>query len=160
MMYFEGGVNVPFMMQWKGTVPRHKSMEMMVSQLDIFATVCAVANINTSGLTLDGVNLMPYIKGARIDKPHRELFWRNAYTYTARYQNWKVLIDDEHKTIELYNLTRDRGEEVNLAEEHTALLQQLRRDIAEWNKGMMPPAWPWILNYKVVIDGKTYYFAV
>lgn len=160
MMYFEGGVNVPFMMQWKGSIPKHKNMDMMVSLLDVFATVCDIAHINTDGLTLDGVNLMPYVKGLRVDKPHRELFWRNAYTYTARYQNWKVLIDDEHQTIELYNLAKDVGEANNVMHDHPALLQQLRKDIEEWNKDMMPPAWPWILNYKVVIDGKTYYFAV
>lgn len=160
MMYFEGGINVPFMMQWKGNIPKHKTMEMMVSQLDIFSTVCDAAGINTDDLTLDGVNLLPYVKGVKLDKPHRELFWRNAYTFAARYQNWKVMVDDEHHTIELFNLTKDRSETDNVAEEHKALLQQLRKDIEEWNKMMMPPAWPWILNYKVVIDGKTYFFAV
>jgi arylsulfatase A-like enzyme len=160
MMYFEGGVNVPFLMQWKGTIPKHRSLEMMVSQLDVFATVCDVAGINTDGMTLDGVNLMPYIKGMRFDKLHRELFWRNAYTYTARYQNWKIFIDDEHQTIELYNLSKDVGELSNVAQEHEAIVQQLRKDIEQWDKTMMPPAWPWILNYKVVIDGKTYFFAV
>lgn len=160
MMYFEGGINVPYMMQWKGTIPRKKVMEMMVSHLDIFATSCYIAGVNTDKLLLDGENLLPYIKGVRFDKPHRQLYWRNAYTYAARYQHWKILIDDEHHTIELYNLAKDRGEANNVMHDHTALVEQLRKDIEAWDGQMLSPAWPWILNYKVIIDGKTYFFAV
>lgn len=159
-MNFEGGINIPYMMQWIGTLPRKKTMDMMVSQLDIFATACHIANINTDSLDLDGVNLIPYIKGLRLDKPHRELFWRSGYNYAAHLNNWKVIIDDEHQTIELYNLAKDRGEHYDVKENHAAILAQLRRDIQKWDSGLIAPSWPWILNYKVVIDGETYYFAV
>ena len=109
---------------------------------------------------MDGINLLPYMKGLLVDKPMRELYWRSAYNYAARFQNWKILIDDERKTVELYNLAKDPGERDDVQEMHPVILQQLKATIRQWDKDLQKPAWPWILNYKVEINGKVYYFAV
>lgn len=160
-MNFEGGINVPYMMQWKGVIDPKTTYANPVSLLDVFATSCYAAGVNTDSLTLDGVNLVPYVNGLKATKPHDELFWRSGYNYAARINNWKVIIDDEHKIVELYNLDDDRGEECNLsAEDHTAVIKELEDQIKLWDKNMKQPAWPWIMNYKVVINGKTYFFAV
>lgn len=159
-MNFEGGINIPYMVQWKGTIPPQKTMDMMVSHLDVFATVCNAVGIKTADLQMDGINLLPYMKGLLVDKPMRELYWRSAYNYAARFQNWKILIDDERKTVELYNLAKDPGERDDIQELHPVILQQLKATIRQWDKDLQKPAWPWILNYKVEINGKVYYFAV
>jgi len=159
-MNFEGGINIPYMMKWKGNLPAGKMMSMPISQLDIFATACHVANVNTDNLTLDGVNLMPYIKGLKVTKAHNELYWRSGYNYAAHIDNWKIIIDDEHQTIELYNLSKDRGENSDRKDKHPEIVARLREALKDWEKDKENPAWPWILNYKVVYNGETYYFAV
>jgi arylsulfatase A-like enzyme len=159
-MNFEGGIQIPYMVQWKGNIPPGKTLDLLASHLDIFSTVCKAAEINTTDLQLDGINLLPFMKGVRIDNPPRILYWRSAYNYAARALNWKVLADDERQTVELYNLAKDPGERDDVQKEHPVILQQLQRDMKQWDKDMREPAWPWILNYKVEINGKVYYFAV
>lgn len=59
---FEGGVNVPFVMKWKGSLPEGMVYPNPVSSLDIFATSAAVAECPLPGdRVYDGVNLIPYL---------------------------------------------------------------------------------------------------
>ena len=73
----EGGIHVPFLMQWKGKLPGGKVYENMVSSLDIVPTTLALAGAKIRPeWQLDGVNLLPYISGEKPGKPHKTLFWR------------------------------------------------------------------------------------
>ncbi|MGH7138934.1 MAG: sulfatase-like hydrolase/transferase, partial [Pirellulales bacterium] len=62
---FEGGPRVPFMAQWKGTLPAATTYEQPVLNLDVLPTVlsAAGATIDTAW-KLDGVDLGPYLTGA------------------------------------------------------------------------------------------------
>ena len=42
---YEGGIRVPFMMQWPGTLPRGRVYNNPVTSLDVFTTSVALARI-------------------------------------------------------------------------------------------------------------------
>ena len=67
---WEGGVRVPFLMQWKGKLPAGKVDDRPVIQLDVQPTVLAAAGVEAkSDWKLDGVNLLPYLTGEKKDAP-------------------------------------------------------------------------------------------
>ncbi|HKJ90372.1 MAG TPA: sulfatase-like hydrolase/transferase, partial [Oceanipulchritudo sp.] len=74
---FEGGIRVPFAMQWKGTVPPGRDFDHPVLSLDILGTIAALAKAEIPAeRPLDGVNLVPFLTGKAEGPPHRTLFWR------------------------------------------------------------------------------------
>lgn len=63
---YEGGIRVPFMLQWPGKIPEGKTYDRPVVTCDIFATTFAAAQIAMpKDRKLDSVNLLPYIKGKK-----------------------------------------------------------------------------------------------
>jgi arylsulfatase A-like enzyme len=71
----EGGVRVPFIMRWPGQVPAGQTFDGIVSTVDVFPTFAKVANASVPG-NLDGVDLMPYLKGEKTGHPHETLCWQ------------------------------------------------------------------------------------
>ena len=60
----EGGIRVPFVVSWKGTLPEGVVYDQPVIQLDVLPTVLAAAGVKVEPeWKLDGVNLLPYVKG-------------------------------------------------------------------------------------------------
>ncbi|GEP44035.1 sulfatase-like hydrolase/transferase [Brevifollis gellanilyticus] len=75
---FEGGIRVPFVMSWPGTL-EHGSVnsKAVVSSMDIFATTIELAGGKVpSDRIIDGVNLIPYLTGKKEGNPHEVLFFR------------------------------------------------------------------------------------
>ncbi|CDF79827.1 arylsulfatase [Formosa agariphila KMM 3901] len=66
----EGGNHVPFIAYWPKGFKGGTSYNLPVSSLDITATIVALGNGDTSGHKLEGVNLIPYIKGDNKTAPH------------------------------------------------------------------------------------------
>ncbi|MBL4560912.1 MAG: sulfatase-like hydrolase/transferase [Labilibaculum sp.] len=107
---YEGGIHVPFAVQWPGQIPAGKVYEYPVSSLDIFATAAELAKATPKN-KLDGVNLVPYLKGEKTGAPHSALFWRkfDQKFYAVRSGNNK-LIRYKSDTDEIYNLEKDISE--------------------------------------------------
>ena len=60
----EGGIRVPFMVQWKGKLPAGKVYDQPVIPLDILPTAVAAAGAQRAAdAKLDGVNLLPFLTG-------------------------------------------------------------------------------------------------
>src|SRR6516165_8283508 len=71
----EGGIRVPFFIAWPGKLPAGKTYDRPVIALDILPTACALAGAKTPD-NVDGVNLMPYLRGENKAAPHEALYWR------------------------------------------------------------------------------------
>ena len=137
---WEGGVRVPFLMQWKGKLPAGKVDDRPIIQLDIQATALAAAGVETKAeWKLDGVNLLPYLTGEEKDSPHAALFWRFGAQRAVRMGDWK-LTDAGNSTM-LFNLAKDIGEKNDLAAQEGDKLKQLEAAYSEWNKDNIEPAW-------------------
>jgi arylsulfatase B len=86
---YEGGIRIPFMIQWKGHIPSGKIYENPVISLDILPTVAFAAGAEFPQ-DIDGVNLLPYIKGEKTGQPHQSLYWRQNGLTAFREGNWKI----------------------------------------------------------------------
>jgi arylsulfatase A-like enzyme len=135
----EGGIRVPFMVQWKGRIPAGKVYRNPVIQLDIHPTVVAAAGGATPS-TLDGVNLLPFLTGQATGRPHDRLFWRFGPQGAIRSDNWKALHRPEGEW-ELYDLAADIGETTDLARKNPAKAKELVALYNDWNAQLAAPGW-------------------
>lgn len=142
---FEGGVRVPFAMRWTGRIPAGINYPHSVSSLDIAATAAGVNGISIpAGNALDGVNLIPYLTGAKKgEAPHRQLFWRYpADTRDNLRIGRRAAIDGNDKLVEykrdqsLFDLSKDIGEQKNLRGDRKQRTQELDAAWQRWNDQM------------------------
>jgi arylsulfatase A-like enzyme len=157
---FEGGVNVPFMMQWKGHLPENTVYNYPVSALDIFATSISACDVELpNDRKWDGVNLLPFISGENSSQPHEKIYWRTDHIRAIRYQKWKLIMSTRDDWLHLYNLENDLSEEIDLSALNTEEKSKLLRFFNEWNAELPQDyLWPRIMDRKFIIGDKTYYF--
>jgi arylsulfatase A-like enzyme len=137
----EGGIRVPFLMQWKGRLPAGKTYPHMVMGFDVHATALAAAGVPLpTDKPLDGVDLVPFLRGEAAGVPHDRLFWRAGQQKAARLGDWKLLVSRAGAP-ELYNLRDDIGEANNLAAKEPARLVELQAAYNAWEAQMMRAQW-------------------
>jgi arylsulfatase A-like enzyme len=139
---WEGGIRVPFLLQWKGTLPAGKTFDEPVIQLDFAPTALAAAEAKAEGTQFDGVNLLPHLQGKATSPPHAELYWRFGDQAAIRKGDLKLVkARDGGPDWELYNLAADIGESKNLAVEQPEVVQDLAARYEAWNKTLQEPRW-------------------
>jgi arylsulfatase A-like enzyme len=154
----EGGIHVPFVLSWKGTLPENKVYDSPVIQLDIAPTALAAAGVEIDpAWKLDGVDLRPYLEGKRPQPPHDALYWRLGSQTAIRQGDWKLVRYDQ--TVDrpgtrsnpgqgiavtpprLYNLAADPGEQTDLATQQPQRAAELERAWQTWSSQLAEPLW-------------------
>jgi arylsulfatase A-like enzyme len=139
---FEGGIRIPFIIQWKGHTPVGKVDDRPIISLDIYPTALAAAGQPISpDWKLDGVNLLPYISGAKTGLPHDLLYWRINDQHAIRRGDWKLIQTRTDPKPQLYNLANDIGETSDLSGKEPVRLKELSNTWAAWNEQLMDPQW-------------------
>ncbi len=162
----EGGIRVPFVLSWKGTLPAGKVYESPVIQLDLLPTALAAAGVGQafqpdpstgdSGQAgkpdlrkLDGVNLLPYLTGKATGQPHETLLWRFGQQMAIRHGDSKLVRYDTAADgmkpgvtkYKLYNLAEDIGESHDLAADKPEKVQELETLWKKWDAELAKPLW-------------------
>lgn len=144
---WEGGIRVPFAIQWTGHLPAGKVDDRPIIQLDILPTALAAAGVELRPeWKLDGVNLLPYLRGERAEPPHAALFWRFGEQRAVRMGDWKLT--DMGEGAQLFNLAQDIGEKENLAAKEPERLKALEAAYKEWNASNVEPRWGKVVRKK------------
>ncbi len=138
----EGGIRLPFIIQWKGRLPAGKVDDRPVIQLDVLPTAMAAAGLAISpDWKLDGVNLLPFLNGEKAGPPHDTLYWRIQNQHAIRRGDWKLVQTRADLKPQLYNLAVDIRESADLADKEPAKLKELGDAWAAWNAQLSDPLW-------------------
>ncbi len=135
-MLTEGGIRVPFVVSWKGTIPGGQVYANPVIALDVAATANVIAGLDPDP-ALDGVNLKPYLTGQTTSAPHESLYWRWLSQAAIRQGQWKYLRGSDREY--LFNLDNDVEEQHNLLGVHPEIANQLRDQLSKWAETLSPP---------------------
>jgi arylsulfatase A len=135
---FEGGHRVPGIFNWPGKLSSGIVCDETTAIMDLAPTFLAAAGIkDPRAEAFDGEDLSDVIfKNAAL--PSRKLFWRfnNSYTDThaqaIRFGKWKY-VEQDGETF-LFDLTKDPGEQTNLASTNPQLVEDLKMDFLSWEK--------------------------
>jgi arylsulfatase A-like enzyme len=138
----EGGIRVPFVLQWKGTIPAGSVYSKPVISLDITATAAALggATVGAADRPIDGVNLIPFILGKIAAAPHAALFWRSGSQHAIRRGQYK-LVQQGSGQPNLYDVVADVGEKHNLVAAKPELVDELSAAYDAWDRQLVPPLW-------------------
>ncbi|MAD59248.1 MAG: N-acetylgalactosamine 6-sulfate sulfatase [Flammeovirgaceae bacterium] len=138
--FFEGGIRVPFTMQWPKKIKPGIIYDKPIIALDIFATVASAASAEKYIRNdIDGVNLLPYINGEKSGIPHEYLYWQNPD------KDIDVVRDDRYKYLRIkgdeyiFDLKNDISEETNIIDSSKTIYDRLKSQFKEWEKDMIDP---------------------
>jgi arylsulfatase A-like enzyme len=138
--FFEGGIRVPFTMQWPKKIKPGIIYDKPIIALDVFATVASAASAEKYIRNdIDGVDLLPYINGEKSGMPHEYLYWQNPD------KDIDVVRDDRYKYLRIkgdeyiFDLKNDISEETNIIDSSKTIYDRLKSQFKEWEKDMIDP---------------------
>ena len=135
---YEGGLSSPFiinspsLMTNAGRINRSPIMVM-----DVLPTILDLANVDYpetyDGRTLKpmrGVSLKPILESKAVDLVRPMHFFHNNSSAFIQYP-WK-LVSEDNKKFELYDLSKDRGEQENLAQKLPEKVMEMKEAMIEY----------------------------
>lgn len=143
---WEGGLRVPFVVQWKDRLPAGRVVEAPVSTLDLLPTALAAAGIQAPP-GLDGVNLLPFLTGESSGPPHASLYWRYGAQMALRQGDWKLTRALDPASTPpalqtgLFNLRDDPGEQRDLSAQEAGKLKELQALWTAWDASNVKALW-------------------
>ncbi len=150
---FEGGVHVPMLAQWPAHLPAGVDYPHPVTSMDIVPTAAAAAGATMpADRVIDGVNLLPHLRGERDAAPHEALFWRSGSYQMVIADGWKLQVAERPRKTWLFHLDTDPTEQHEVSARFPERVEALRARLAQHNAGMLEPAWPSLVELPVQID--------
>ncbi len=129
----EGGIHVPFIMQWSGHIPAGSTYSHPVISLDFAPTFLELATgVVANEEDFDGVNLIPYLTGEKLSKPHESLNWRFTISAAIRDGDWKLIRLPDRLPM-LFNLADDVSEQNNVALENLDRTKSMLKKLGDWD---------------------------
>jgi arylsulfatase A-like enzyme len=126
----EGGLRVPMIARWTGKIKSGSKSDHISAFWDVMPTLADLAGIEApSGL--DGISFLPALLNKE-QPQHDYVYWEfhsEGKKQAVRMGNWKALrtglADNPDAPVELYDLSKDVGEEHNVAAEHTDIAKKM-----------------------------------
>lgn len=143
---FEGGIRMPFIARWTGTIPAgNEDTTSVMSAIDISPTICRFAGIPVEE-SLDGVDRSDVLLGKASDRQN-PVFWQYGHphailkggkpehqspTFAMRDGQWKFLVNPDGSEAQLFDLDADEGETTNLLKTDPERAAAMSREVAKW----------------------------
>ncbi|VAW22166.1 Arylsulfatase [hydrothermal vent metagenome] len=148
---YEGGIRMPFIIQWKGKIPSGATdSTSVVAAFDLFPSICSILGVDIPE-GLDGKDKSEALLGHPMEMPE-PIMWEYASNPGGSIQpgnaefrspnlairdgDWKLLINADYSGTQLFNLKADPGEKNNLAEVEKGKVKELADKVIAWRKTM------------------------
>ncbi|GAB5553089.1 MAG: arylsulfatase [Saprospiraceae bacterium] len=130
---YEGGIRVPMIAKWPKTITAGTSSDHISAFWDVFPTLAELTNMEAPE-NIDGISFLPTLKGTvEAQEKHDYLYWEfheRGGRLAIRKGNWKAVkynvLKDPNASIELYDLSKDLGEDNNIAADHPEVVAEMQ----------------------------------
>lgn len=150
---YEGGIRMPCIVRWPKQVPAGRvDSDTVWSTIDLFPTLCAIAETPLPEReAFDGQDMRTALTGESQVRD-RPLYWeygRNDKSFAypkgrdrspalaIRDGDWKLIASADGDYVELYDLSKDRGERTDVAADFPEVARRLLSQLMDWRK-----TWP------------------
>ena len=137
---YEGGIRVPMIASWPGTIPAGRVSSHPWAHWDMLPTLADVAGA-TAPAGIDGLSMARALRGERAPV-HDHMYWEfheRGFQQAVRMGEWKAVRLKKDAPLELYNLTSDPGEQHDVAAANSKVIAQIesylktaRTESARW----------------------------
>jgi arylsulfatase A-like enzyme len=139
---WEGGMRVPCVMWAPGRIPADTECDQLATTLDLLPTIAALTNSELpKDRKIDGVNISSLLADPAAESPRKEFLYyhKRGYVEGIRQGDWKLLKKNERlkkgepsvEVVLLYDLSKDIGEQQNVAKDHPELVKAMLKRMAE-----------------------------
>ncbi|MBM3861270.1 MAG: hypothetical protein FJ395_16710 [Verrucomicrobia bacterium] len=130
---WEGGIRVPFFMQWPGRVAAGGVSDAPVSSLDLLPTLLAASSHHAPrDESLDGVNLLPWLEGKAESPKRGHFFWKfGVGQFAIRSGDMKLVRVNADKG--LFNVREDISETIDRSTARPIVARQLEAAWKKWD---------------------------
>jgi len=149
--FFEGGIRTPYFIRWPGGLPSGQRIAGPATHMDIFATAAAASGAPPQP-QVDGVNLLPYLRGEAQGAPNQRIFWRSGPYRAVRDGDWKLQVSETPNRVWLFNLATDPTEQHDLSAQNPERVAAMRAMIEAQNADLPPPMWPALIEGAIRVD--------
>jgi len=127
---YEGGIRVPAIVRWPGMTEAGSTSDVPVNGMDLFVTLTEAGGGEVpADRAIDGIDIRRVFEGGSM--PERAMVWALASVsnveFAVRKGDWKLLLDEGQKPLELYRLDDDPLEFFNLLESEPDKARELGR---------------------------------
>ncbi len=138
---FEGGIRMPALMSWPGTIPSGFVCDEPGQTMDILPTVLHWAGGGPSH-SIDGLNVSDVVT-KKAKSPHRDLFWEYQGQTAVRNGEWKLMLGAKEGLGDpvaapkwLSNLKDDPKETKNWLDQSPERAAELEARLKDWSAKM------------------------
>lgn len=135
----EGGIRVPGIVVWPGQVLPGSVYDKPLCTLDLLPTFVKAGGGDPAAIAgLDGIDMVPYLRGEAGGRPHPTLYWKMETRAAIRDGDWKLLRLPD-RPAELFNLGNDPAEQNNLAGAYPERVKVLYKKLFAWELQLERP---------------------
>jgi arylsulfatase A len=128
---YEGGIRVPMLARWVGTIPAGRVSYHEWAHWDMLPTLTELAGAKTPQ-GIDGMSMARALRG--VTQPtHEFMYWEfheRGFQQAVRTGDWKAIRLKKDAPLELYDLPDDPFEQHNLAEKRPAVIAKIEKYLA------------------------------
>lgn len=142
--FYEGGIKEPLLINWPGKTKANEVIDAPVIGMDLYPSILNMLNLPLMPKQhQDGASMVPLLLGKTKKSPHEALYWHFPHysnhggqspSGAVRYGNYKLIEYYEHHTVQLFDLSKDPGEQNDLAAKDPATAKKLTNMLHEWLK--------------------------
>ena len=128
---YEGGIRVPMIAQWTGTIPAGVESDQPWAHWDMLPTLAEIAGAKAPA-SLDGRSM---VRALRNDGPivHEPMYWEfheRGFQQAVRMGDWKAVRSKKDAPLEIYNLAADPAETTDVASIRPDVVEAIEKYLA------------------------------
>lgn len=143
---FEGGIRLPTIISWKGTLPEEAVNDKFILNTDWMPTLIKLCRLKKGNDQIDGIDQSPMIIDPTKRSNRDQAFWKYGSQWAVRMGAWKLIAypkDTSHKgelsmetdALFLSDLSKDVSEMNNIASQHPEVVEKMVELYSNWEHG-------------------------
>jgi len=134
---YDGGIRVPMMMTWSGTIPAGQKVDRLVYFPDFLPTLLQAAAYKKKLDPMDGLSFFKLLKNIPEEEKKRFVYWQTPdassenFQQVLRYRQWKMMRTGKSEPWKLYDMITDPKETDDVSAYHPGKMQKFKEWVAK-----------------------------